>query len=221
MMAYAKPNKPREPKAAQSKQIWRAKSTASPREALCEVEAQPHLSREDKGKTPLSVDGAAYAASTRGAQRPLNCETKFGAQCRVRHKASLALFNQRTLVSSARFAPLSEVRAVTSSADSVAYAASTLKNTSKVPGCKARTKVLCSANHLRRNVKIKAPLCVKSEATPASLPMLSSAKLALGDGAKRLASSSEANVTGIVLTSPVIKERSFNARVLQLEQPST
>ena len=44
----------------------------------------------------------------------------------------------------------------------------------------------------------------------------------LGGRAKRLASSSEANVTGgVVLTSPVIKKRSFSARVLQLGQPST
>ena len=144
-----------------------------------------------------------------------------GARCKVKRQASLVLPNQRTLISSADFAPLSEVKGVPPSADSVVYAASTPKGTNKVPSRKARTKALCSANHLRRNAKIKVSLCAKSEATTASLPALSSAKLALGGGAKRLASSSEANVTGVVLTSHVIKEKSFNARVLQLEQPST
>jgi len=62
------------------------------------------------------------------------------------------------------------------------------------------------------------PLCDKSEATMASLPTLSSTKLALVGRAKSLASLSEANTTGeIVLTSHVVKKRSFNARVLQLE----
>ena len=117
---------------------------------------------------------------------------------------------------------MSEVRGVPSCADSVAYAASVPKGTNKVPSRKARIKALCSANHLRRNAKIKAPLFAKSKATTASLPALSSAKLALRGGAKRLASSSEANVTGgVVLTSSVIKERSFNTRALELEQPST
>jgi len=52
--------------------------------------------------------------------------------------------------------------------------------------------------------------------------MLSSDKLTLGAGAKSLALPSEANaISEVVLSSPVVKKRSFNARVLQLEQPST
>ena len=125
------------------------------------------------------------------------------------------------IVSSAKSAPLSGVKGVSPRADSITYAALAPKGTNKVPSCEARTKALCNANYLHCSAKIKAPLSAKSEATTTSLPALSSAKLALGGGAKRLASSSEANVTGVILTSPVIKKRSVNARALQLEQPST
>jgi len=179
-------------------------------EALGEVQAQPRLSREEEDKASLSVDGVAYAASTRGAQSALSREAELGAQYKVRCEASLASPNQRALVSSTNSAPSSEVKGVPPSADNVAYAALAPKGTNKVLSRKARTKALCSANHLRRNAKIKAPLCAKSEATTASLPALSSVKLALGGRTKRLASSSEANATdGVVLTSPAIKKRSF------------
>ena len=48
------------------------------------------------------------------------------------------------------------------------------------------------------------------------LHMPSGAKLALAGGAKSLASPSEANTTSeVVLKSPVVQKRSFNARVLQ------
>ena len=117
--------------------------------------------------------------------------------------------NQRALVSSTNFAPLSEVKGVLPSADIGAYEASAPKSTNKVPSRKARTEALYSANHLRRNVKIKAPLCAKTKAIIASLPTLSSAKLALGGEAKSLASPSEANTIGeVVLTSPVVKKSS-------------
>ena len=117
---------------------------------------------------------------------------------------------------------MSEVKGVPLSIDSVAYAASVFRDASKVPNCKARTKTLYSASYLRHNAKIKAPLCAKSEATTALLPALSSAKLALGGGAKKLASLSEANTTGeVVLTSHIVKKRSFNTKALQHEQPST
>ena len=53
---------PREPKTAHGKQVWRAKQGASPREALGEIEAQPHLSCEDKGKMPLSAESVAHAS---------------------------------------------------------------------------------------------------------------------------------------------------------------
>ena len=71
----------------------------------------------------------------------------------------------------------------------------------------ARQKLkLCSANYLRRNAKIKAPLRAKSEATTASLPTLFSAKIALGGRVKCLASSGEANATSeAVVTSSVVK----------------
>jgi len=101
-------------------------------------------------------------------------------QCGVRREGSLASPNQIALVSSANFAPLSEVKDVSPSADNVAYTASPLrvltksltKGTNKVPNYKVRTKVLCSANYIRHNVIIKAPLRAKSEATTASLPAL-------------------------------------------------
>jgi len=82
-------------------------------------------------------------------------------------------------VFSAKFAPLSKVKGVPPSVDSVTYAVSAPKGTSKVPNREARTKVLYNASYLFRNAKIKAPLCAKSKATIASLPVLSSAKLAL------------------------------------------
>ena len=64
-------------------------------------------------------------------------------------------------------------------------------------------------------MKIKAPLCAKSNAIIVSLPILSSTKLTLGGGAKSLASPSEANTKGeVVLTSPVVKKRSFNTKAL-------
>ena len=116
---------------------------------------------------------------------------------------------------------MNEVKGVPLSVDSVAYATSALRDASKVPNPKTRTKALYIVSYLRYNAKIKAPLYAKSEATLASLPVLSSAKLALGGGAKSLASSSEANAKSeVVLTSPIVKKRNFKDRVLQLEQPS-
>jgi len=73
---------PREPKTAQSKQIWKAKPKASLSEAAHEVEIQLRLSREDRGKAPLSVDSGAYAASTpKGANRVLSREAGTKALC--------------------------------------------------------------------------------------------------------------------------------------------
>jgi len=135
----------------------------------------------------------------------------------ARQEASLASPNQRELVSNANFSPLREVKGVPPSVDSIVYGASALRDANKVPSRKARTKALYSASYLRHNAKIKAPLCAKSEATIASLPAPSSAKLALGGGVKSFASLSEANATSeIVSASPVVKKRSFNTRVLQL-----
>ena len=117
---------------------------------------------------------------------------------------------------------MSEIKEVPPSVDSVAYAASSLRDASKVPSRKDTTKAPYSASYLHHNAKIKAPLCAKSEATVVSLPALSSTKIALGCGAKSLASSSEANGTSEVdLTSPVVKKRRLKVRVLQFEQPST
>jgi len=144
------------------------------------------------------------------------------ARCSARREASLASPNQRALVSSTKFAPLNEVKGVPLSVDSVAYATSALRDASKVPNPKTRTKALYIVSYLRYNAKIKAPLCAKSEAIVVSLPALSSTKLALESKAKSLTSSSEAKAIGeVVLTSPIVKKRSFNAKVLQLEQPST
>ena len=66
--------------------MWKAKQGASPREALGEVEAQPRLSHEDKGKTPLSIRSVAYASR----------EAKLEPQG---HEFLLASPNPRTLVS--------------------------------------------------------------------------------------------------------------------------
>ena len=74
-----------------------------------------------------------------------------------------------------KFAPLRKVKGVSLSADSIAYAASALRDASKVPSRKARTKSMYSASYLCRNMKIEAPLCAKSKATIASLSTLSSA----------------------------------------------
>ena len=103
---------------------------------------------------------------------------------------------------------MSEVRGVPSSTDSVAYTTSTLRDASKVPSHKVRTKSLYSASYLCRNMKIEAPLCAKSKATIALLSTLSSAKLALGDGAKSLASSSETHATSeVISTSSMVESK--------------
>jgi len=198
------------------------KHGASPCEASCEAQAQPHLSCEDKGKAPLNVDSVAYAASTRATQSPLSCEAKLEARGSVICKASLALPNQGAPVSSAKFAPLSEVKGVPPSLDRIAYDVSAPKGANKVFGHKASTKALYSAGYLHCNMKIKAPLCAKSKATIISLSALSSTKLAPGGEANNLASSSEANAKSeVVLTSLEVKKRNLKDRVLQLEQPST
>ena len=57
----------------------------------------------------------------------------------------------------------------------------------------------CIVLYLRHNVKIKAPLCDKTKPTIASHPALSSDKLALGGGAKSLASPSKANARSDVM----------------------
>ena len=200
---------PLEPKTAQDKQVWRAKQGAFPSKALGEVEAQPRLSREDKGKTPLSVRSIAHASR----------EDELEPWWR---EFPLASPNQRALVSSAKSAPLSKVKGVSLGTDSVAYATSAPKGANKVPSHEARTKALSSANYLHRNAKNKAPFRAKSEVTTTSLPMPSGSKFALGGGSTSFALSSEANTIGeVVLKSLVVKKRSFNARVLQHEQLST
>jgi len=158
---------------------------------------------------PLSVGSIAYVSR----------EAELEPQGR---EFLLALPNQRTLVSNAKSTPLSGVKGVSLSTDSVAYVASVPKGTNKVPSREAGAKALCSTNYLCRNAKNKAPIRAKSEVTTTSLSKPSGAKLALAGGAKSLASLSEANTSGeIVLKSPVVRKRSFNARVLQPDQPST
>jgi len=103
-------------------------------------------------------------------------------------EALLASPNQGALVSNAEFAPLSGVKGVPPSADSVAYVASVSKGTNKVPSREAGTKALCSANYLRRNAKNKAPIRAKSEVTTTSLSKPSGAKFALGGRATSIAS---------------------------------
>ena len=137
------------------------------------------------------------------------------------HDFLLASPNLRMLVSSAKSAPLSEVKGVSLSADGIAYAASTLKGTNKIPSREAESKALCSANYLHRNAKNKAPIHAKSEVTTTSLPKPFGAKVALAGGAKSIASPSEAYTTDeVVLKSPVLRKKSSNAKVLQPDQPS-
>jgi len=83
----------------------------------------------------LTINSVAHAASTRDAQSPLICEAKLEPRGR---EASLASPNQRALVSSTKFTPLSEVKGISPSTDSFAYAASALRDASKVPNYKAR-----------------------------------------------------------------------------------
>ena len=80
------------------------------RKALGEVEAQLHLSREDKGKTPLSFGSVAYASY----------EAEVEPQWR---EFLLASPNPKALFSSTKFAPRSKIKGAFLSADIVAYAA--------------------------------------------------------------------------------------------------
>jgi len=139
----------------------------------------------------------------------------------------LASPKSRALVSNANSALLSRVKGVSLRADNVAYATSTPKDANKVPNREAGTKALSSANSLRRNAKNKAPLRAtplraKSEVSTILLPKPSGANFVLGGGSTSIASSIEANTASeIALKSPVVKKRSLNIRVHQLEQPST
>jgi len=195
------------------------KQLASLREALGEVEAQLRLSHEDKGKTPLSFGIIVYG-SRKAELEPQGRELL------------LASPNLRALISSANSAPMSRVKGVSLSIDSVAYAASVPKGTNyaapipkgtnKVPNREAGTEALCSANYLRRKAKNKASLRAKGEVTTTSLPRSSGAKFALGAGATSIAAPSKANtIDEVISKSLVVENMSLNARVLQLEQPST
>ena len=93
---------PGEPKAAQTKQVWKVKQKA-PREVLGVVEAQLRLSREDKGKMPLnfgSITDASHGADLESLSSP----------------------NLRVLVPSANFAPTSGVKKVSLRTNSSANA---------------------------------------------------------------------------------------------------
>ena len=90
------------------------------REALGEVEGQLRLSREDKGKTPLSFGSVSYDSHE--------------AEVESQPPESLLVSpNPKALFSSAKFAPRSEVKGASLSADSIAYAASAPKGANKVP----------------------------------------------------------------------------------------
>ena len=79
--------------------------------------------------------------------------------------------------SSTKFALRSEAKGLPLSTDSGAYAASAPKGISKTFTHKFRAKALSRANHLRSNIADKA-------SQRASLPISSSAKLALRSGTK-------------------------------------
>ena len=92
----------------------------------------------------------------------------------------MASLNQRALVSSANFAPLSEVKGVPPSAGSVIYAVLAPKLLTKSLTARLELKhyvVLITFAATRRS---KHHCALKSEATTSSLPALSSAKLHLG-----------------------------------------
>jgi len=136
--------------------FWNAKQGTFPREVSCEVETQPRFSLEDKGKVPLSVGSVAHTTSIQGAQSPLSREAELEPRgC----ESSLALPNQRELISNTKSTPLSGVKELSPSADSVAYAALAPKDTNKVFNREAGTKALCSVNYLCRGAKIKATPC--------------------------------------------------------------
>ena len=158
--------------------FWNAKQGTFPREVSCKVETQPRFLLEDKGKVPLSVGSVAHTTSIQGAQSPLSREAELEPRgC----ESSLALPNQRELISNTKSTPLSWVKELSPSADSVAYAALAPRILIKSLTARLELKhyaVLITFAAVQRS----KPLRAKSEDTKASLPMLSSTKLTLGRG---------------------------------------
>ena len=130
--------------------MWRPKQKAP-----CEVPAQLHLSREDKGKLPIQFGSMTKAISREAKQASLP-SPNLGA---VTPGVNLALTGEVT--------------------DGVANTAPVPKGTSKVLSCKAGTEALTSASHLRYKAENKAPQCAKSEVIMTSLSKYSSTKSAL------------------------------------------
>jgi len=107
---------------------------------------------------------------------------------------------------------------VSLSTDSIANAAPVSNSTIKVLSREAGTGALCSAKYLRSKAKSKAPLRAKGEVTITSLPKSSGTKLALEGGATSIASPSE-TTDKVISKSHVVKNRSHNARVPNLNNP--
>jgi len=132
----------------------------------------------------------------------------------------LASPNLRALIYSANSAPMSGVKGISLSTDSVAYAALVPKGTNyaalvpkgtnKVSSREAGTEALCSADYFHRKEKNKTPLCAKGEVTTTSPPKSFGAKFTLGGGATSIASPSEAITTDkVIFKSPVVKTRAL------------
>jgi len=134
---------------------------------LLRVKPQLRLSHEDKGKTPLSFGGIADAS--RGADLEWQG-----------HEFPLTSPNPRGLIPSAKSAPISRVKGVSLSTDSIANTTPISKGTIKVLSCEAGTGALCSAKYLRSKAKSKASLCAKGEVTITLLPKSSGVKLVHG-----------------------------------------
>ena len=155
----------------------------------------------------------------------------FGSVADASHEADLesqwrefplTSHNSRALIPSANSVPMGGVKGVSLSADSIANATLVPKCTIKVLSREAGTGALCSAKYLRSKAKSKAPLFAKGEVTMTLLPKSSGVKFALQGGATSITSPSEVNTTDKVISkSPVVKNRSLNARIPQPKQPST
>jgi len=126
--------------------VWKAKQKASPHEALGEVEAQLRLSHEDKGKTPLSFGSIADAS------REANLESQG-------HEFTLTSLNPRALIPNANSSPMSRIKGVSLSVDSIANAAPVSKGTIKVLSREAGTGALYSTKYLCSKAKQSTTGC--------------------------------------------------------------
>ena len=132
----------------------------APREASGEVPAQLRVSREDKGKIHLNLNGIPDVSR----------EAKL---------VSLSSPNSEALAPSANLTFTSGVKAASLNTDGVANTVLISKSTTKIPSRKAEalysakyfsreagSKVLCSTSYLRRKAENKAPLYANDDFAP-------------------------------------------------------